>query len=135
MLPKYLGFYPKKQLPIKTGDTITIPKGVIFARKGKAFKVKQELQTKIHAVYSGLSVQAGLSLHTREDIVWCLTPEDLAEVKRYHGTDNLERLLPLMKVVIRKYHSVLFLPIKNPSICWWSTEGWCDADINQFVER
>jgi hypothetical protein len=128
----YRGFHNVSELPIKQGQTLTLPKGTIYRHRGELREVKRATTIKVHSLQSGRSLCVGRIYKDGEVHFSFMSRNDPELIKKVYGHAIMEDLWPLMTV--NEYGSV-FLPVSNPEVTWAGAGGyWSDADINQFVD-
>jgi hypothetical protein len=131
MKTMYLGFHETSELPIKRGQSLTIPKGTIYRHRGQLREVKRATTIKVHSVMHGMSLCVGHLYQNGEVHFSFMDRHDPERIKEIYGHSNVAELWPLMRV--NEYGSI-FLPISNPEVTWAGSGGyWSEADINQFV--
>ena len=146
----YLGYHDEHSLPIKAGDTVTIPKGVTITNvrfgdhvAAKTYKVR------VHHVMPGQSVKAswqtdsdvrrleadGVDLTEYHDAYNTLKElsdkRDIEFAKEVKDTDYLDRL---EKARLTFYS--LWIPTVAPRIVWVGAGGyWSELDINTVLPK
>jgi hypothetical protein len=134
MLPKYFGFCNPSELPVLSKDRITIPANTCYFSKGVEYCTVSSYEITVKSVVNGLSVYVGFTMFDDDTILWSLTTAEYEEIKLVHGTNNLEKLLPLMKAVKRDNYFALYLPMRNPMVFWKMHGNFCETDINQLFQ-
>ena len=131
MKPLLLGYHDVETLPIRKGETITIPKGTLYTYRGKLVDSKRSYKVKVDHVLAGWSIPVGWFMPLFGDVHFnYLNRQDHGIVQSVYGLDyKLEELWPLMTV----RNGDILLPLSNPEVSWARSGGyWACADINQF---
>ena len=114
----YVGY--QKDLPIKPGDQVVIPKGTLVKtmHPGRASYVTTRAQrVKVNHMMPGCSWSYSM-IGEREARDFGLNFEALQELRRTDGRKYMD-----------SYHHV-----SNPAVVWAGTGGyWCEVDINLLV--
>jgi len=111
----YVGY--QKDLPIKPGDQVVIPKGTLVKtmHPGRASYVTARAQrVKVNHMMPGCSWHYSM-IGEREARDFGLNLDTLQELRRTDGVKYMD-----------SYHHV-----SNPAVVWAGTGGyWCEVDIN-----
>lgn len=105
--PKYTGYNPTYTLPIKAGDTVTLPKGTKVMHRGNVKTLTRSQKVVVNHVLPGSASQ------------WAHM--DSATRATFNVPDSCRRIQ---------------LPMSNPAIVWAGAGGyWSYADVNYLVPK
>jgi hypothetical protein len=137
MSNKFTGYYNDKDIPFKKGQTVEIPKGALLMTRKGLVEAKRSYTITVHHTLNGMSLPVGHKFRDNGEMHFSYTSRnDRETVKEIYGTDDLEALRDKMveQDLGSPSHTVLYLPVSNPTICWPGAGGyWVDCDINQLV--
>lgn len=131
---QYKGYFADHELPLKPGDTVTIPKGTPIRTTGRErHKVAGRAHSvRVDHILNGRSFTIGhvSSDGTRHHIGLYRTDE-AAIVERY-GVSSRELL---HHPDAREHERYIIIPMEPPTIRWAGTGGyWHEVDINLIPE-
>ncbi len=65
--PKYIGYHELATLPVKCGDTVTIPKGTVVRHRGKDKPAGRNFKVKVDHLLPGMTRSDYKPGHTQAD--------------------------------------------------------------------
>ena len=126
----YRGFHLSSQLPVRAGERVRLNKGTLVQTVKGLRELKRAQVVTIDHILPGASVCVGRVLSGVGSHLNFSSRYDMEAVQETYGSTNLESLRGQME----EENSLLFLPLKPPSIRWAGSGGyWNEVDINQIL--
>lgn len=134
-VPKFEGYFEEKDLPVRRGQEIVIPAGIMVRSthpSRETFVTTRRQVIRVHHILPGCSWGVGFESKDGERHGSLMAGRDARLLKERFGTDDPHVLVNLSEAKVRGGN--VFLPMESPKVVWAGSGGyWCEVDLNRLL--